>query len=250
MDIISNLPKKLHLASETTDGAMSKEHVTDIITLKSDLNLHTKNNSIHITSAERTGWNGKAPSNHASSSITYGGGTSEVFGHVKLSDIYNSSVGTAGNSIGASQESVFQIYEKLTRLYKLQNADLIGWQRCSNSSGSWSDLGGTTYFTYIPNIIAGHKYLIKFSDGVICEGLANIRSTGQGLIEKAEWYTKKQKTASKNEISTAAGGTGFTSTGGGYTVSNIPGIAIICMSTINSNLVTYYYDLANILLDF
>ena len=51
-----------------------------------DFISHLANTTMHVTSAERTAWNGKAPSSHASSATTYGVGTASNYGHLKITD--------------------------------------------------------------------------------------------------------------------------------------------------------------------
>ena len=50
--------------------------------------------------------NGKAPTNHASSSTTYGKGTESAFGHLKISDNTTSSAGNASDGVAASSAAV------------------------------------------------------------------------------------------------------------------------------------------------
>lgn len=53
------------------------------------------------------------PSAHAATSTTYGGATASNYGHVKLSDSYTTSAGTASSSIGASSKAVYDAYNTL-----------------------------------------------------------------------------------------------------------------------------------------
>lgn len=55
--------------------------------------------------------NSRTPTAHASNATTYGAGNASNYGHVKLSDTYNSNVGAAANSIGASQKALFDLYD-------------------------------------------------------------------------------------------------------------------------------------------
>ena len=59
-----------------------------------------------------TNQKGKAPISHASTANTYGLGTASVYGHVKLSDTYNSSAGAAANGVGASSKAINEVYKK------------------------------------------------------------------------------------------------------------------------------------------
>ena len=59
-----------------------------------------------------TNQKGKAPISHASTANTYGLRTASVYGHVKLSDTYNSSAGAAANGVGASSKAINEVYKK------------------------------------------------------------------------------------------------------------------------------------------
>ena len=63
-------------------------------------------------SIQNTNQKGKAPISHASTANTYGLGTASVYGHVKLSDTYNSSAGAAANGVGASSKAINEVYKK------------------------------------------------------------------------------------------------------------------------------------------
>lgn len=54
-----------------------------------------------------------APVNHATTSTTYGAGSSTNYGHVKLSDNYTSSAGAASTGISASSKAVADAYNTL-----------------------------------------------------------------------------------------------------------------------------------------
>lgn len=58
--------------------------------------------------------------NHGSTATTYGAGTSANYGHVKLSDSYNSLIGSATTSnngnVAASQLAVYNLYNNSTKL--------------------------------------------------------------------------------------------------------------------------------------
>lgn len=50
----------------------------------------------------------------SSTASTYGAGTANSFGHVKVSDTYTSNVGNAASSTAASQNAVYSAYTALT----------------------------------------------------------------------------------------------------------------------------------------
>jgi hypothetical protein len=55
----------------------------------------------------------KAPIDHSSASTTYGTGSSVEYGHVKLSDSYTASDGTADSGIAASSKAVADAYTEI-----------------------------------------------------------------------------------------------------------------------------------------
>lgn len=60
--------------------------------------------------------NNKAAVNHSSTTTDYGTGNSTKYGHVKLSDTYDSLVGAASDAMGASQKSVNDLYLYLSSM--------------------------------------------------------------------------------------------------------------------------------------
>jgi hypothetical protein len=72
-----------------------------------------------VTSKVQTQLSGKAPTNHASSSTTYGKGTTSNYGHLKISDNYTLSPSTlynASNGVAVSLYSAQKLYEKISQL--------------------------------------------------------------------------------------------------------------------------------------
>ena len=78
------------------------------------------------------------PEAHASTSSEYGGGTSTQYGHVKLSDNYASSDGSASAGVAASSKALYDAYTKLApvELYNststAYNANITLSQNVSN----------------------------------------------------------------------------------------------------------------------
>lgn len=70
--------------------------------VKGDVETAYRQGQVNITPANI----GAAPVNHAASALTYGGGTADNYGHVKLSDNYEGVGSTASLSIGASERAV------------------------------------------------------------------------------------------------------------------------------------------------
>ena len=78
------------------------------------------------------------PEAHASTSSKYGCGTSTQYGHVKLSDNYASSAGSASAGVAASSKALYDAYTKLApvELYNststAYNANITLSQNVSN----------------------------------------------------------------------------------------------------------------------
>ncbi|MBQ8765394.1 MAG: tail fiber protein [Clostridia bacterium] len=78
--------------------------------LITDYLSHLVDNVKHITAAERTSWNAKAPSNHTSPATSYGVGTESNYGHLKIT---NSKTSTATDT-AASAKALKEVNDKLT----------------------------------------------------------------------------------------------------------------------------------------
>jgi hypothetical protein len=95
----------------------------------------------------KTGLSYIAPKNHAANDVTYGGGSVTNYGHVRLSDVYNSQIGTASQSIGASQKSVYDCYNAFNNI---TSGSLTKGSYCRNSSLSganrWVKVGRLVIF--------------------------------------------------------------------------------------------------------
>lgn len=70
--------------------------------IKGEVETAYRQGQVNITPANI----GAAPVNHAASTLTYGGGTADNYGHVMLSDDYEGTGSTASLSIGASGRAV------------------------------------------------------------------------------------------------------------------------------------------------
>lgn len=70
----------------------------------------------------------KAPISHATSEKTYGSGSEENYGHVKLSDEYSTSVGDASSGVVPSQKALFDAYSSLnSNIGKLPYIEISGY---------------------------------------------------------------------------------------------------------------------------
>lgn len=102
--------------------------------------------------------NTRTPITHAASSTTYGGGTEALFGHVKLSDIYNNA-GTAmaaygaATSVGASAYALQSAYNDLYNL--ISGTEVLKIESVTaESDGTWT---GT--------ISSSSKTLVNYNSG-------------------------------------------------------------------------------------
>ena len=91
------------------------------------------------------------PTAHASTATTYGAASASNYGHVKLSDNYTSSAGTAASGIGASSAAVYNAYNTLnSNLIRLNKRAhfFIGQAtktaNSTNTSFTFEELGFTT----------------------------------------------------------------------------------------------------------
>lgn len=68
-----------------------------------------------VTDAQITGWNNKAPKNHATADLIYGVGTGTEYGHVKLVDVISKDLG-AGMGVAATPKAVSLVMDKANDL--------------------------------------------------------------------------------------------------------------------------------------
>lgn len=110
----------------TIDGDGTDSHfyinvkdLVDTYTAGTGLNLTNGEFSVKYGTAAGTACQGndsrlsnaRTPTAHATTSTTYGGGTSSNYGHVKVSDNTSSSAGNASQSVAASSKAVKDIYD-------------------------------------------------------------------------------------------------------------------------------------------
>jgi len=106
-----------------------KKAITDLIS-------HLADATRHITAAERTTWNSKAPTSHASTSTTYGVGTSSNYGHLKITD----SVSSTATDTAASAKAVKSAYDVAeANGYKLLKTQSISFESLKHSSSKYTD---------------------------------------------------------------------------------------------------------------
>ena len=88
--------------------------VKNIVGAINEILLNYTNNKATTDASIEELQNGKAPTNHASEDTTYGAGTASTYGHVKLSDSYNTETPKSANeSVGASQKALYEAYAEL-----------------------------------------------------------------------------------------------------------------------------------------
>lgn len=83
--------------------------VSGVSGIKGNAETTYRTGNVNLTPANL----GAAPISHAVAATTYGKGTGTVYGHVKLSDTYTSSVGDASSGVAASQKALFDAYSTL-----------------------------------------------------------------------------------------------------------------------------------------
>lgn len=115
--LISNDSGKVAVSAVTSTELGYLDGVTSNVQTQLDakatstaLTSHADNTAAHITDAERTTWNAKAPTSHASSATTYGVGNGSNYGHLKLSDSTSSTSAVSGG-IAATPAAVKAAYD-------------------------------------------------------------------------------------------------------------------------------------------
>ena len=94
-------------AQATADGVASTANAALSVAEDASADAAT---AISAAQAAQNAANSKAPIQHAVNADTYGIGTRNVFGHVKLSDNISTSSGTAAEGMGASSKAVTDVY--------------------------------------------------------------------------------------------------------------------------------------------
>lgn len=108
-------------------GIEAGAQVNTVTGVKGDVETSYRQGQVNITPANI----GAAPIDHAASTLTYGGGTADNYGHVKLSDNYEPVIGglmggrPASLSVGASESAVIKAYADL-RAHTMPDTRTIG----------------------------------------------------------------------------------------------------------------------------
>ena len=167
--------------------------------------------------------NAKAANDHANAAKTYGGATSSLYGHVKLTDTYNSAVnsGAADNSLGVSQAALYNAYHDLDERVKA-NVAAINTKAVTNHAVNAATYGLGTGGVY------GH---VKLSDGYATDNASNAAaahgiaasswalyraySTNLASINTKAPNTHVSETATSAKFSHVKLSDAYTSSGGG-----------------------------------
>ena len=132
------------IESKFTDGSVTKVGTTTV---------GSATRGIYLLNGVPTQMDEAVPTSHASSTTEYGGGTSTMYGHIKLSDNYETSAGNAAQSIGASSKAVADAYAGMKGYMDDIVADAYEFE---------IDENGDLYVTY--NITSGATFSIN-ADG-------------------------------------------------------------------------------------
>ena len=144
-----------------------KKAITDLIS-------HLADTTKHITSAERTSWNGKAPNSHASTATTYGVGTSSNYGHLKITDSKTSTATDTAASAKALKEVNDAAQSGTWKLLKEMSVNLVTTQGTMelNITGLTNlkieqlklEFEGTLSFTHLRDSTVSNNISIYFGD--------------------------------------------------------------------------------------
>lgn len=118
-----------------------KKAITDFVS-------HLADTTKHITSAERTTWNGKAPSSHASTDTTYGVGTSSNYGHLKITDSKTSTATDTAASAKALKETYDVANGNALKLLKTQTLSNVSITTAHYSSPYTVNISGIDFTKY------------------------------------------------------------------------------------------------------
>ncbi len=182
------------------------------------------------------GWNGYelravnkaqfAPKSHASTGTGYGAGNASNYGHVKLSDEFDSNVGAAANSIGASQNAVYQ----LASWHLYSNTVTLDVTNVNSNVNIEGKGYGKTTVLYSHASFNSHLVHLKFSMNVS----ANIGDNTQLFTLKLSQYVYNDNNYSKilyaQNIGSVIGQIEFRATG----MSNVDSFDVYSAGGVNA----------------
>lgn len=119
--------------------------------------------------------NSKAPTSHASANTTYGVGNADCYGHVKISDTYDSCVGAAADGIAASQLAVYCVYQAVQSAAGLGNT--AGCALGTAAAGTCNSAARSDHVHPMPSLVTCSCRLLDNGGctTIFCWSGANIR---------------------------------------------------------------------------
>ena len=146
--------------------------VSGVTGVKGNAETTYRTGNVNLTPANL----GAAPISHAVTATTYGKGTGTIYGHVKLSDTYTSSVGDASSGVAASQKALFDAYSTLNSNINYFHDET---EVCLYTTKSWSVGSGgyrwvcpsdglyflSTFFYYVDPLNVNEPYQFQMRVG-------------------------------------------------------------------------------------
>lgn len=160
-----------------------KKAITDLIS-------HIADTTKHISSTERTTWNGKAPQSHASTATTYGVGTSSNYGHLKITD----AVDSTATDTAASAKALKTVNDMISSLSgsnaKFKFGSYVGNGKFGESNPN------TLTFDFTPKLILFIGVYSKCSVTFAHYAKTEFETAGDGICpitfsnNSVSWYNK------------------------------------------------------------
>lgn len=136
---------------------------------------------------------GAAPISHAVTTTTYGKGTEAIYGHVKLSDTYTSSVGDASSGVAASQKALFDAYSTLNSNINYFHDETAV---CLYTTKSWSVGSGgyrwvcpsdglyflTSFFYFVDSLNVNEAYQFQMRVGEVLLAIYGGKDSWDGTM--------------------------------------------------------------------
>ena len=176
-------------------SSYSEQYINDNFYVGFSYLLQYDGNSFIDVTRPQTAWQDLAgkptsftPSSHASSSTTYGAGTSSNYGHVKLSDSTSSTSGTSGGT-AATPAAVKAAYDKanIKKNSDSDTGDIISTHLTVGTRGSGGSIGNRSFTSGLSNTASGNSsisagyYSTASGDYSIAMGYIN-KATGDNSV--------------------------------------------------------------------
>ena len=155
-----------------------------------DFIAHLADTTKHITSSERSTWNAKAPTSHASNATTYGVGTSSNYGHLKITD----SLTSTDTDTAASAKAIKTVNDK---------AQMITWQPLKEVAISITGINWGLNANIYPVIISGVDFTNYEEYKITFTGNVNFPTTNDAAFRQLSLCLdtdSKTANASKNNV--------------------------------------------------